>query len=348
MMDTILVNWRELAPETQIIIVDGVKIVFLLFFTLKFKNKMQQWLIPFELENCFSIPSLDKKKSKRLLPWLSTFLAYGMCLSLAGFIFNRFIVEHPLWYAMQDQFLMKFWGVLLCYILLMCLLKQGLTAINELLKNPVIEQLIEKKFVNVENSQTHYQSIPLATKIIHFSSYALYFAIAWVLELMLIVEFFELALFSSLLSSLMLSMGKVLVALLMLYIAFKFYARQANQDFEHTNLSALVLVCCVLLGTLIIGGSNIVISSIPWLFLLMAIWLFLLSPDKETISNLIAGIYLKVTRPVLNNQIETFKINSLGFFESEIIHSSGKLEKIKNSKLLIICSDVENSTSETN
>ena len=65
-------------------------------------------------------------------------------------------------------------------------------------------------------------------------------------------------------------------------------------------------------------------------------------PDKENLSDFIAGIYLRLSSPLTRNETNTFKINQLGIFETEITHSSGEQETIKNSKLLSIGSGFDN------
>ncbi|NOQ14534.1 MAG: hypothetical protein GQ583_08690 [Methyloprofundus sp.] len=343
-METMLANWRELPLQTQQIIFDIGKLALLVIITLACINKIRQRLISFELDNCFRLPPLDKKKpapTPKTL-WLSTCLAYGVSLSIAGVLSNEFIMHKPLWAGAQNVLLVKFWGVIVFYLLLICLLKQFLIALSELFKTPKIENFIESFLGDTGNSTTRYQSTSLSAKIIHFSTFAIYYGIAWIIALMLLVELFNLQLFSSLIISLFVSTGELFVALLMLFLGFRFYTRQADKDAKYIKQSNLVLVCCVLLGSLIIGGSSILISSIPWLFLLIALWFFLMRPDKENLSDFIAGIYLRLRSPLVTNETNRFKINELGFFESEITHSSGEQEIINNSKLLSICSNVDN------
>ncbi|NOR81122.1 MAG: hypothetical protein GQ529_09885, partial [Methyloprofundus sp.] len=117
---------------------------------------------------------------------------------------------------------------------------------------------------------------------------------------------------------------------------------QADKDSQYIKQSSLVLICCVLLGSLIIGGSSILIASIPWLFLLVALWFIVLSPDKKSFADFIAGIYLKLTSSSTNNESKTFQIDSLGMFETDITHTSGEQETIRNSKLLSTCSGFGN------
>jgi len=343
-METILTNWRELPLQTQHAIFDIGKFVLLVIITLACINKLRQWLISFELEGCFKLPPLDKKKpapaSKK--PWLSTSLAYGVGLSLAGVLNNEFIMRTPLWAGEQNALLIKFWGVIVFYLLLMCLLKQFLVTLSELFKSPKIESFIESFLGDSENNNTRYQSISLSTKLIHFSTFAIYYGIAWILGFMLVIELFDLQLFSSLVISLFVSAGELFVALLMLLLGFRFYTRQADKDSQYIKQSSLVLICCVFLGSLIIGGSSILIASIPWLFLLIALWFIVLSPDKKSFADFIAGIYLKLTPSSTNNESQTFQIDSLGMLETDITHTSGEKETIRNSKLLSTCSGFGN------
>lgn len=347
-METILTHWRGLPLQTQQIIFDIGKLAILIIITLACINKIRQWLISFELENCFKLPPLDKKKpvSTSKKTWLSTSLAYGVALSLAGVLNNEFILQKPLWGSAQNELLLKFWGVLVFYLLLMCLLKQFLIVLSELFKNPKIESFIESFLGDTENSNTRYQSIALSTKLIHFSTFAIYYGLAWIIGFMLVIELFDLQLFSSLIISLFVSTGELFVALLMLFLGFRFYTLQADKDSKYIKQSSLVLICCVFLGSLIIGGSSILLASIPWLFLLLALWFIVMSPDKESVADFIAGIYLKLTPALASNKSNTFQITKLGVFETEITHSSGGQETIQNSKLLSICSSLDSEASE--
>lgn len=345
-METIIALWQSLTPHAQLLLIDSGKIALLLYLTLACVNKIRLWLIPFELENCFKPAPLDKKKSTRPSPWLSTFLAYGISFSLAGVINNEFIMQHPLWAAPQNEWLLKFWGILLFYLLLICLLKQLFLSLGELLKTPVIENFLEKSFGDKENNNMRYQSITLANKLIHFSTFAVYSSIAWLLGFMLMVELFNLQLFSSLISSLFISSGQLFIALLILLISFSFYSQKTDQSATHIKQSNLVLICCVLLGTLIIGGSSIIISSLPWLFLLAALWFFMMKPTSERIPDFVAGIYLKSAYPIANKEAQALHIHHYGIFESEITLTSGQQEKVRNSKLLLI--DFDNERPEDN
>ncbi len=328
-------------PTRSATIVDSGKIALLLYLTLTCISKIRLWLIPFELEYCFKPASLDKKKSTHPDPWLSTFLAYGISVSLAGIVNNEFIMQHPLWSPLQNEWLLKFWEILLFYLLLTCLLKQLFLSLSEILQTPVIKNFLEKSFAEKENSNLRYQSVTLAKKLIHFSTFAVHSSIVWLLGFMLMVELFNLQLFSSLTSSLFISSGELLIALLMLLIGFSFYSQKTDRGATHIKQSNLVLVCCVLLGTLIIGGSSIIISSLPWLFLLAALWFFMINPTPERIPDFIAGIYLKLTYPLANKEAQTLHINHYGIFESEITPTSGQKETIRNSKLLLINLDNE-------
>lgn len=337
-METVLASWENLSPQVQFILSDIGKIALLLAITLACVNKLRQWLIPFKLEECFKLLPLDKKKYTPTKPWLSTTLAYGLCFSLASILNNAFIMQAPLWTATQNELLVKFWGALVFYLLLMSLLKQFFIAVTELCSSPAIEKYIEN-LIGDTDSNARYESVPASARLVHFSTFVLYSSIAWLLGFMLVIELFDLQLLSGLISGLFINAGKLLIALLMLFLGLRFYTHQTDKDTTHTKFSSLVLVCCVFLGTLIIGGSSIIISGIPWLFLLIALWYFLISPDKEDIADFVAGIYLKLTPPLISDEVETIHIDKLGFIESKIRHTSGKQETIKNSKLLSICSN---------
>lgn len=219
----------------------------------------------------------------------------------------------------------------------MRLLKQLLLAVSELFNNPAVENIIEQRLGSSENTKTSPQTSPLSSKLIHATTLAIYTGIAWLLGFLLIIDLFKLQLLTSLTHSLLLSAGELFIVLLMLFCSFQFYGLHKNQDSTHATQSALVLICCTLLATLIISGSATAISSMPWLLLLGALWLLLVRPDTRWATDLVAGLYLKLSNAT-ENEHTGFDINSLGLQESIITHHDTETqESIRNSALLSIC-----------
>ncbi|NOQ16919.1 MAG: hypothetical protein GQ581_07660 [Methyloprofundus sp.] len=343
-MESIQSFWGETPLVMQQNLLIFAKLSLLLIITLICINKLQQWLNFLELDNSFKLPptATDKKKGSTDRAWLSTSLSYGLGFSIAGLLTNNIILTTPLWEATSNILLLQFWGTLIFYLLLMRLLKQLLLAVGELFNNPAVESMIEQRLGNPENTKTSPHTTALSNKLIHAATLATYTCIAWLLGFLLLIDLFKLQLLTSLTHSLLLSAGELLIVLLMLFCSFQFYGLHKNQDSTHATQSALVLICCILLATLIISGSATAISSMPWLLLLGALWLLLVRPDTRWATDLVAGLYLKLSNAT-KNEHTGFDINSLGLQESIITHHDTETqESIRNSALLSVCTTTNN------
>ena len=225
----------------------------------------------------------------------------------------------------------------------MCLFKQVLVALSGLLKSPAIENYIENFFGEVQNKQSYNRTESLAAKVIHYTTYTIYFGVSWILGFVLVIEVFNLQLLSVLTQSLLLSLGNLIIALLMLLLGFKFYTRQriGENASLYEKQSTLMMASCVLSGSLIIGGSVSTFSILPWLLLFVILGYFLIKYDASAFSDLIAGIFLRLKMITsldddVQNENNHLRITKLGILVSEVSHPSGVQENINNSKLLSI------------
>lgn len=256
---------------------------------------------------------------------------------------DKFVLDNSFLSIKQIELLIKFWSSLLFYLLLMCLFKQVLVALNGLLKSPAIENFVENFFGGVQNNQSYNRTEPLAVKIIHYATYTIYFGVSWILGFVLVIEVFNLHLLSVLTQSLLLSLGDLIIALLMLLLGYKFYTCYRTEEITplYKKQSTLMMASCVLFGSLIIGGSVSTFSIFPWLILFVILGYFLIKYDASAFSDLIAGIFLRLKMITslddgVQNENNHLRITKLGIFVSEVSHSSGEQENINNSNLLSI------------
>jgi hypothetical protein len=344
MIEKIMTIWNELPQQTQLLLFDISKLSLLMMITLICIKKLKNWLILTGLDDCFKLSPLKKEKTTTTT-WMSTGLANGLCLSLAVIVNDKFILKEDFLSINQDEILIKFWGAFLFYLLLMCLLKKTLVALGELLKNPAIEDYVEKKLGGIEDNKPYKQMEPLVTRIIHYATSTIYFSFSWAFGFMLVIDVFNLQLLSGLTMSFLMSSGNLLIALLMLFLGFKFSSHQrtyGKASLLHQKESILMMASCILLGFLIIGGSSSIFSLLPWLLLFVMLGYFLIKYEVSSFSDLVAGIFLRLKQgnstdsDIENNADNHLHITNLGIFVSEASDSSGKVRKFHNSTLLSI------------
>lgn len=344
MIEEIMTIWRELPQKIQITIFDISKLGLLIIITLVCIKKLKKWFIDSGLDSCFKLSFLEQDKTTVATNWLSTGLAYGLCITLAIVVLSIFIVEENFLSSDQVEILVKLWGSCLFYLLLMCLFKQALDVFSELLKSPAIESHIEHFFGYAQNNQPYKHTDPITPKVIHYATSTLYYCVSWLVGFMLVIDVLDLQLFSGLAQGFLLSSGNLIIALLMLFFGFKLYTHQrteGNISLLHNKQSALIIASSVLLGSLIIGGSSNIFSILPWLFLFAMLGCFLIKYETGPFSDLIAGIFLRLKiitslNADVQNENNHLRITKLGILVSEVSHSSGEQENINNSKLLSI------------